>query len=64
MEDVYCLGPFFEGLLTLVGGVYLFYSRQDEDLRASKVEKELRERATRGIAEKIAHEIMSYKSTI
>ncbi|WP_017301813.1 alpha/beta hydrolase [Nodosilinea nodulosa] len=45
MEDVYYLGPFFEGLLHLVGGVYLFYSRHDEALKASKVEKELRERA-------------------
>jgi hypothetical protein len=43
-EDVYYIGPFFEGLFHLVGGVYLFYSRHDQALHASKVEKEIRER--------------------
>jgi esterase/lipase superfamily enzyme len=43
-EKVYYIGPFFEGLFHLVGGVYLFYSRHDQALKASKVEKELRER--------------------
>ena len=42
-ENVYYLGPFFEGLLHLVGGIYLFYSRHDQALKASKVEKEIRE---------------------
>jgi len=43
-DKVYYIGPFFEGLFHLVGGVYLFYSRHDQALKASKVEKELRER--------------------
>jgi len=42
-ENVYYLGPFFEGLHHLVGGVHLFYSRHDRALKASRVEKETRE---------------------
>jgi esterase/lipase superfamily enzyme len=38
------LGPFYAGLYHLVGGVYLFYSRHDSALKASKVEKEAREK--------------------
>ena len=38
------LGPFYAGLYHLVGGVYLFYSRHDSALKASKVEKEAVER--------------------
>jgi esterase/lipase superfamily enzyme len=37
------LGPFHAGLKHLVGGIYLFYSRYDSALKASKVEKEARE---------------------
>ncbi len=43
-EEIYYLGPFFEGLHHLVGGSYLFYSRHDKALKLSRVEKEARER--------------------
>lgn len=43
-KKAYYLGPFYPGLYHLVGGVYLFYSRYDNALKASKVEKEAREK--------------------
>lgn len=38
------LGPFYAGLHHLVGGVDLFYSKHDSALKASKIEKEVREK--------------------
>lgn len=38
------IGPFHAGLYHLVGGSYLFYSRYDSALKASRVEKEAREK--------------------
>jgi esterase/lipase superfamily enzyme len=38
------LGPFYPGLYHLVEKVHLFYSRFDEALKASRVEKEVREK--------------------
>lgn len=43
-EQVYYTGPFFDGIFNLVGGTYLFYSRHDQALKASRIEKEIRER--------------------
>jgi len=45
IENLYYLGPFFEGLHHLVGGTYLFYSRHDQALKTSRIEKEVRERS-------------------
>ncbi|MEB3311559.1 MAG: alpha/beta hydrolase [Snowella sp.] len=46
------IGPFYGGLHHLVGGTYLFYSRYDQALKASKLEKEVfRENKLRGITD-------------